>query len=79
MSYNSFTAKNQPDVFMALDVDLVEHGIGAFDAGEVSFHLHGYVARQHGQQKPFLHLIMRETDHQKPTAHFRPHQNTNAN
>jgi hypothetical protein len=51
---------NQPDIFMALDVDLVEHGVGAFDAGEVSFHLHGDVARQHGQQKPFLHLIIRE-------------------
>jgi hypothetical protein len=42
-----------PDVFVSLDVDLVELGVDRF-SGDVRLHLHGDVPRQHRQQKSFL-------------------------
>ena len=42
---------------MALNVYFVELSVGGF-ARDVGLHLHGDVARQHGQQQPLLLLVL---------------------
>jgi len=42
--HHKYTTVFSPDVLMALDVDLMEHGVLGL-ASNVSLHLHGHVAR----------------------------------